>query len=78
MNKEIIKKTIIALRGEQDRLWEKYDNHNIHISLSIEAITGEVMEVIPHSLDLRTANFFGRDLIDGKYKTVELWERNHD
>ena len=75
MNKKEIKKIIKSLRQEQNGLWKKYDNHNIHIEISIEAITGEIMEDIPHALNLKTGEFCGRDLIDGKYKKVKLWKK---
>lgn len=74
MNKAKIKRIIKALRKEAKGLVKKYNNYNIHISISLEAVGGEVMDVNPYSLDLRTGIYFGRDLIDETYKTVRLWE----
>ena len=75
MNKDEIIEIIKLLRKEAEKLVEKYDNHNIHISISFPSTEGEIMDVNPYCLDLRTGIFFGRDLIDGKYKKVKFWEK---
>lgn len=71
MNKKEIKELIRALRKEATILWKKY--YNVYISVNLKAITGEIMEVNPYCLDLRSGKYFGRDLIDGEYKTVRFW-----
>ena len=58
MNKKEIKNLIKSLRKEQDILWKKYNNHNIHITLSLEDINDKVIEVIPHAFDLRGRKHF--------------------
>ena len=74
MKKEEIKKLIKLLRKEANELCNRYNNKNIYISISLEATTGEIMEVNPFSLNLRSGMFFGRDLIDGEYKKVNFFK----
>ena len=73
MRKKEIIKIIKDLRKEQNDLWKRY-SHNIYISLSLKATTGEIMEVNPFALDLRTGYYHGRDLIDGEYKKVNFFK----
>ena len=73
MNKEKIKKLVVSLRKENNELCNRYNNNTIHISFSLEAITGEIISVNPYSIDLRNSHYFGMDLIDGEYKNVRFW-----
>ena len=74
MKKEEIKKLVKSLRKENNELCNRYNSDNIYISFSLQATTGEIMEINPYSLNLRNGSYFGRDLIDGEYKNVRLWK----
>ena len=73
MNKKEIKDIIYKLRKENDELIKKYHTFNVHISISLECISGEVMDVNPYGINLNTGIYFGRDLKDGKNKIVRFW-----
>ena len=73
MSKEKIKDIIHKLRQKNDELIKEFHDFNIHISISLECISGEIMDVNPYSINLRDGSYFGMDLIDGEYKNVRFW-----
>lgn len=73
MDKNEIKQIIKGLRKERDKLVKKYGNDNIHIEINLEDLNGNIMEVNPFSLDLRSGFYYGRDLIDGEFKRAYFW-----
>jgi len=72
--KKKIRDLIKDLRNEREQLVKKYNNnHNIHVEISMESSTGEIISVNPYSVDLRNGDVFAMNLITGDFDNYKLW-----